>query len=187
MSRAPARAGPHPLLSMLHLQGGGCGGCGLEIEALNGDDRLDALGLRLVSSPRHADLLLVSGTVGRNLLDAVEATWAAMAEPRWLVAAGACAMDGGPFRDGYAVSGGIGERLPVSLVIPGCPPSPDAVLAGLRLLLDALRAPPEPDAPEPDVPKLDEPELSPPLPPARPALPPAALPRTSAGDGSSGG
>ena len=157
---------------MLHLQGGGCGGCGLEIEALVADGRLGQVGLRLVDGPRHADLLLVSGTVGRNLLDAVEATWAAMAEPRWLVAAGACALDGGPFRDGYAVSGGIGTRLPVSLVIPGCPPSPDAVLAGLCLLLDALRAPPE---------------LSPPSPPARPALPPAALPRRSAGgDGSEG-
>ena len=178
MKRTAARAGPYPLLSMLHLQGGGCGGCGLEIEALVAGNRLDALGLRLVSSPRHADLLLVSGTVGRNLLDAVEATWAAMPEPKWLVAAGACAMDGGPFRDNYAVSGGIGARMPVSLVIPGCPPSPDAVLAGLRLLLDALRAPPD----------LDVPELSPPpLPPARPALPPAALPHTSAGDDSSGG
>ena len=177
MSRTAARAGPHPLLSMLHLQGGGCGGCGLEIEALVADNRLDALGLRLVGSPRHADLLLVSGTVGRNLMDAVEATWAAMAEPRWLVAAGACAMDGGPFRDKYAVSGGIGARMPVSLVIPGCPPSPDAVLAGLRLLLDALRAPPH----------LDVPDLSPPLPPVPPALPPAALPHTSAGDESSGG
>ena len=177
MRRADARAGPHPLLSMLHLQGGGCGGCGLEIEALLADGRLDALGLRLVSAPRHADLLLVSGTVGRNLLDAVEATWAAMAEPRWLVAAGACALDGGPVRDSYAVSGGIGARMPVSLVIPGCPPSPDAVLAGLRLLVDALRAPPN----------LDVAELSPPLPPARPALPPAAPPHRSAGVDGSGG
>ncbi len=162
----------HPKLSMLHLQGGGCGGCGLEIEALLADGRLDAVGLLLVEAPRHADLLLVSGTVGRNLEDAVLATWAAMAEPKWLVAAGACAMDGGPFRGGYAVSGGIGDRLPVSLVIPGCPPSPDALLAGLCLLLDALRG---------------TPELSPPPLPAPQALPPAALPRPPAGGDSSGG
>ncbi len=167
---------------MLHLQGGGCGGCGLEIEALRADGRLDAVGLRLVDSPRHADLLLVSGTVGRTLLDAVLATWAAMPEPRWLVAAGACAMDGGPFRDGYAVPGGIGDRLPVSLVIPGCPPAPDAVLAGLCLLLDVLRAPPAPDPPAPD-----SPALSPTPPPAPLALPPAALPRPRAGGGSSEG
>ena len=162
---------------MLHLQGGGCGGCALEIEALRADGRLDAVGLRLVDQPRHADLLLVSGTVGRTLLDAVLATWTAMAEPRWLVAAGACAMDGGPFRDGYAVSGGIGDRLPVSLVIPGCPPAPDAVLAGLCLLLDVLRAPPA----------LGSPAISPTLPPAPPALPPAALPRPRAGGGGSEG
>ncbi len=172
MSGTAARARRHPPLSMLHLQGGGCGGCGLEIEALLADGRLDAVGLLLVEAPRHADLLLVSGTVGRNLLDAVLATWTAMAEPKWLVAAGACALDGGPFRDGYAVSGGIDQHLPVSLVIPGCPPTPDAVLAGLRLLLDALRA---------------TPDLSPPPPPARPALPPAALPHRRAGGDSSGG
>lgn len=172
MNGTETTARHHPKLSMLHLQGGGCGGCGLEIEALVADGRLDAVGVRLVRSPRHADLLLVSGTVTRNLLDAAEATWTAMAEPRWLVAAGACALDGGPFRGSYAVSGGIGARLPVSLVIPGCPPSPDAVLAGLCLLLDALRAPPA---------------LSPPSLRARPALPPAALPHRSAGGDSSGG
>ena len=172
MSGPASGQGRHPPLSMLHLQGGGCGGCGLEIEALLADGRLDAAGLLLVEAPRHADLLLVSGAVGRNLAGAVEATWNAMAEPRWLVAVGACALDGGPFRDGYAVAGGIGDRLPVSLVIPGCPPSPDALLAGLRLLLDALRAPPA---------------LNPPPPPAPPALPPAALPRPRAGgDGSAG-
>ncbi len=172
MSGTGLPPGRHPPLSMLHLQGGGCGGCGLEIEALLADGRLDAAGLLLVEAPRHADLLLVSGTVGRNLLGAVEAAWNAMAEPKWLVAVGACALDGGPFRDGYAVSGGIGDRLPVSLVIPGCPPSPDAVFAGLCLLLDALRS---------------TKQLSPPPPPAPPALPPAALPRPCAGGDSSAG
>ncbi len=181
------RAPRHPPLSMLHLQGGGCGGCGLEIEALRADGRLDAVGLRLVDSPRHADLLLVSGTIGRTMLDAVLATWAAMPEPRWLVAAGACAMDGGPFQDGYAVSGGIGDRLPVSLVIPGCPPAPDAVLAGLCLLLDALRAPPAPSPPAPSPHAPSPPALSPTPLPAPPALPPAALPHPRAGGGGSGG
>ncbi|MGI4747855.1 MAG: NADH-quinone oxidoreductase subunit B family protein [Janthinobacterium lividum] len=128
-----------PMRAVLHLDGGGCGGCALEVAALSGAVRaLREAGLMMVDSPRHADLLLVSGTVTRNLLQAVDAAWTAMAEPKFLVAVGACAMDGGPFRDSYAVSGGIGARLPVALAIPGCPPSPDAILDGLCMLLAAL-------------------------------------------------
>ena len=141
MSKPDARGPAWPELSVLHLQAGGCGGCGLEFEAMRaaGAAALAEAGLRLVELPRHADLLLVSGTVGRAMLPAVEAAWAAMAEPRWLLSVGACALDGGLFRDGYAVSGGVGERLPVAFAIPGCPPTPDAILDGLRQFLDALR------------------------------------------------
>ena len=130
-------------LAVLHLQAGGCGGCGLEFDAMRavGAAALAQAGLRLVDTPRHADLLLVSGTVGRTMLPAVEAAWAAMAEPRWLLTIGACALDGGPFRDGYAVAGGIATRLPVAFAIPGCPPTPDAILDGLRQFLDARSGP----------------------------------------------
>ena len=175
---------------MLHLQGGGCGGCGLEFEAMRaaGAAALAEAGLRLVELPRHADLLLVSGTVGRAMLPAVEAAWAAMAEPRWLLSLGACALDGGPFRDGYAVSGGIGERLPVAFAIPGCPPTPDAILEGLRQFLDALRGSPEavsPDA-EPAPIAAADPEAG--APPQAPrALLPAAPRRPLAGGDSSAG
>lgn len=134
-----------PDLSVLHLEVGGCGGCGLEFETVRaaGKAVLAEVGLCLVDTPRHADVLLVSGAVTRNLRHAVDAAWAAMAEPKWLVTIGGCAFDGGPFRDGYAVSGGIGAHLPVALAIPGCPPTPDAILDGLRQLLEAAYAPDE--------------------------------------------
>jgi len=126
--------GPYGLF---HLQAGGCGGCGLEVETVFLGGGLERLGLHLVGSPRHADLLLVSGVVTRALRPAVEAAWAAMAAPKYLIAAGDCALHGGMFRDSYAVGGGIGD-LPVSLMIPGCPPPPETILEGLEMLLDAL-------------------------------------------------
>ncbi len=125
-----------PMLSLLHLGGGDCGGCALELEAI-APDAWETLGLRLVAVPRHADLLLVSGCVTRTLLRSVEACWAAMAAPKQLVAIGACALDGGPFRGGYAVEGGLDGRLPVALAISGCPPRPALILSELRRLLDA--------------------------------------------------
>ena len=128
-----------PTLSLLHMAAGGCGGCALEFDAI-APPAWDELGLRLTTLPRHADLLLVSGCLTNALLRSVDACWAAMAAPRYLVAVGACALDGGPFRGGYAVGGGIGARLPVALAIPGCPPRPAAILTGLRLLLDAIEA-----------------------------------------------
>lgn len=171
-----------PIRAVLHLDGGGCGGCALEVAALSGAARaLREAGLAMVDSPRHADLLLVSGTVTRNLLQAVDAAWTTMAEPKYLVAVGACAMDGGPFRDSYAVSGGIGARLPVALAIPGCPPSPDAILDGLCMLLAALdgraEAATEPNLPATPPARTDPPPLQ--------ALLPATPAHPRAGDGSS--
>jgi len=178
-------------LSILHLEAGGCGGCRLEFDAMRGAGAaaLAVAGLRLVDTPRHADLLLVSGTVGRVMLPAVDAAWAAMGEPKWLVAVGGCVLDGGPFRDSYAVSGGIGTRLPVSFAIPGCPPTPDAILDGLRQFADLLRSPPSPPGPGVSPPGelvlTSAPDA--PSPPAPPALLPAAPRHPLAGGGSSGG
>ncbi len=169
-----------PALSLLHLPGGGCGGCALELDGIP-RTAWDALGLRLVSLPRHADLLLVSGCVTRTLLRSVEACWAAMAAPKHLVAVGACALDGGPFRGGdavgggYAVAGGIGDRLPAALLIPGCPPAPSAILDGLRALLDAVHG----------AAGTLTPASTAPAPPR--ALPPAAPRRPPAGGDSSAG
>ncbi len=177
-----------PVLSLLHLAGGGCGGCALELEAI-APDAWEALGLRLVAVPRHADLLLVSGCVTRTLLRSVEACWAAMAAPKRLVAVGACALDGGPFRGGYAVEGGLDGRLPVAMAIPGCPPRPALVLGELRRLLDGPDA--EAEAVRPDSTALAlpadpvPPQVGPPAPP--PALLPAAPRRPLAGGDSSAG
>lgn len=171
-----------PIRAVLHLDGGGCGGCALEMSALSGAARaLREAGLVMVDSPRHADLLLVSGAVTRNLLQAVDAAWAAMAEPKFLVAVGACALDGGPFRDSYAVSGGIGVRLPVALAIPGCPPSPDAILDGLCMLLAALDG--ATGSPTPADPPSSTPERTDP-PPLQALLPAAPAHPRAGGDGS---
>lgn len=174
---------PWPMLSVLHVAGGGCGGCGLEVVAMRRlhGKALAAAGLRMVDAPRHADLLLVSGCVAANVEQAVAAAWAAMAEPKFLVAVGSCALDGGPFAGSYAVRGGIGTRLPVAAEAPGCPPAPSEILATLVQLADALRdrSPVSPAAEETVVPD--------PLPPAPPGLPPAALRHPLEGGDSSAG
>lgn len=136
-----ARARLGRSLALWHLAGGGCNGCELELAALSGSGGaydLERLGLRFVASPRHADVLLVTGPVTRNLRDAVLRTWDAAADPKWVVAVGACAIDGGAFRGSYAVQGnGLDGMLPVDLAIQGCPPDPGAILSGLCALLEA--------------------------------------------------
>ena len=178
-SPAPVRS-DHPLLSLLHVAGGGCGGCALELEAIP-NSAWAAIGLRLTASPRHADLLLVSGCVTKALLRAVESCWAAMAEPKRLVAVGACALDGGPFRGNYAVGEGLGGRLPVALAIGGCPPTPAVILAELRQLpVEMFGGGDRSVTPDATVPAVS--------PPALPqALLPAAPRRPLAGGDSSGG
>lgn len=98
---------------------------------------LERFGLRFVDSPRHADVLLVTGPLTRNLKAALEQAWDATPDPKWVVAVGDCAVDGGAFKGSYAVLGGTGLSVPVDLTIGGCPPSPARILAGLRALLQA--------------------------------------------------
>jgi len=125
-------------LAIRHVNAGSCNGCELELRALLGPlYALERFGLRFVESPRHADVLLVTGPVTRNMREAVEQAWDATPDPKWVVAVGDCAVDGGVFKGSYAVLDGAGAVLPVDLTISGCPPSPARLLAGLRALLEA--------------------------------------------------
>jgi Ni,Fe-hydrogenase III small subunit len=125
-------------LAILHLDAGSCGGCEIELRALRrAVYDLERFGIGFVASPRHADVLLVTGPVTRNLLDAMEQAYSAMPDPKFVVAVGDCALDGGVFKGSYAVTGGVGTTLPVDLLISGCPPTPERILAGLRALLEA--------------------------------------------------
>ncbi|MDR3506694.1 MAG: NADH-quinone oxidoreductase subunit NuoB [Caulobacteraceae bacterium] len=124
-------------LSIRQVDAGSCNGCELELHALsNAFYDLERFGFRFVASPRHADVLLVTGPVSLNMREALERTYAATPAPKWVVAVGACAIDGGEFAGGYACAGGVAAVLPVDLRIPGCPPTPEALLAGLLALLE---------------------------------------------------
>ena len=125
-------------LSIREVDAGSCNGCELEIHALsNAYYDLERFGLRFVASPRHADVLLVTGPVTKNMRLALERTYNATPNPKWVVASGDCARDGGCFAGSYAVVGGVADVVPVDLHIPGCPPSPVELLRGLLVLLEA--------------------------------------------------
>jgi Ni,Fe-hydrogenase III small subunit len=127
-------------LSIREVDAGSCNACELEIHALNNAFYdLERLGLRFVASPRHADVLLVTGPVTKNMEEALVRTYAATPDPKWVVAVGNCAFDGGIFAGSYAVVGGVSKVVPVALHIRGCPPSPTALLKGLIALLDGAR------------------------------------------------
>lgn len=133
VSLAPASADLRSLLGRsLHLRevsAGGCNGCDLEAQALgNPIFDLQRFGIDFVASPRHADGLLVTGPVSKNMREALVKTYEAIAEPRIVIAIGACAASGGIFRGSYAVEDGVGNVLPVDLFIPGCPPHPLTLL-----------------------------------------------------------
>jgi Ni,Fe-hydrogenase III small subunit len=133
-----ARASLGRSLSIRHIDAGSCNACELEIHALNNPYYdLERYGLRFVASPRHADVLLVTGPVVHNMRKALILTYDAMPAPKWVIANGDCAADGGCFARSYAVAGGVSKIIPVDLHIPGCPPSPRTVLAGLLALLRA--------------------------------------------------
>ena len=124
-------------LSIREVDAGSCNGCELEIHALNNAYYdIERFGIRFVASPRHADVLLVTGPVTANMRMALERTWRARPDPKWVVAAGDCACDGGVFKDSYAVAGGVDAVVPVDLHIEGCPPTPTALLSALLALLD---------------------------------------------------
>ena len=123
-------------LSIREVDAGSCNGCELEIHALqNAFYDLERFGLRFVASPRHADVLLVTGPVTKNMREALERTYNATPDPKWVVAVGDCAADGGIFAGSYAIAGGASKVVPVDLHIPGCPPSPTEILKGLIALL----------------------------------------------------
>lgn len=124
-------------LSIREVDAGSCNGCELEINALsNSFYDLERFGLRFVASPRHADVLLVTGPVTKNMRTALERTYAATPDPKWVVAVGDCAFDGGIFAGSYACVGAVSAVIPVDLHIPGCPPNPVALLKGLLTLVD---------------------------------------------------
>jgi|SRR5436305_11893072 len=126
-------------LSIREVDAGSCNGCELEIHALNNAFYdLERFGLRFVASPRHADVLLVTGPVTRNMRQALERTYAATPDPKWVVAVGDCGLNGGCFAGSYAVVGGVSEVIPVDLHVPGCPPPPLEILKGLLALLEAV-------------------------------------------------
>ncbi len=127
-------------LSIRQVDAGSCNACELEIHALNNAFYdLERFGLHFVASPRHADVLLVTGPVTKNMAEALRRTYAATPDPKWVVAVGNCARDGGIFAASYAVEGGVSAVLPVDLHIPGCPPSPTALLKGLLALVDSVK------------------------------------------------
>jgi len=124
-------------LAIREVDAGSCNGCELEIHALNSPFYdLERYGIRFVASPRHADVLLVTGPVTKNMREALERTYLATPSPKWVVALGDCARDGGCFAGSYAVVGGVSEVVPVALHIPGCPPSPTEIIQGLLALLE---------------------------------------------------
>jgi len=126
-------------LNIREVDAGSCNACDLEINALNNPvNDLTRLGMHFVASPRHADMLLVTGTATRNMELALVKTYNATPEPKLVVAVGACACSGGIFRDSYATRNGIDGIVPVDVYVPGCPPRPQAVLYGILKALDRI-------------------------------------------------
>lgn len=126
-------------LQIREVDAGSCNGCDYEINALNNPfNDIERFGVHFVASPRHADMLLVTGTATRNMELALIKTWNAAPDPKLVVAVGACACSGGIFRDSYATRNGIDGLVPVSAYIPGCPPRPQAILYGILKVLERV-------------------------------------------------
>ena len=124
-------------LAIREVDAGSCNGCELEIHALNNPVYdLERFGLRFVASPRHADVLLVTGPVTHNMREALARTYAATPDPKWVVAVGDCGCGCGVFEGSYAVIGAVDKVIPVDLHIPGCPPRPADLLRGLIALVE---------------------------------------------------
>jgi Ni,Fe-hydrogenase III small subunit/formate hydrogenlyase subunit 6/NADH:ubiquinone oxidoreductase subunit I len=126
-------------LAIREVDAGSCNGCELEIVALNNPVHdIERFGIQFVASPRHADMLLVTGPVTRNMELSLRKTYAATPEPKVVVAVGACGISGGIFGTNYATRGGVDRVIPVDVYIPGCPPRPEALLHGIMLAVDRL-------------------------------------------------
>ena len=129
-------------IAIREVDAGSCNGCELEIHALNNAIYdVERFGIRFVASPRHADVLLVTGPVTHNMKIALERTYAATPDPKWVVAVGDCAAGCGVFEGSYAVVGAIEKVIPVDLHIRGCPPRPIELLRGLIALMDKAAMP----------------------------------------------
>jgi Ni,Fe-hydrogenase III small subunit len=119
-------------LAIRHVDAGSCNGCELEIHAASGAYyNLERLGIKFVASPRHADMLLVTGPVSRNMAEALRRTYAATPEPKLVVAIGDCGCSGGIFGENYASCGAVSNVIPVDVAVPGCPPDPAAIMRGI--------------------------------------------------------
>jgi len=119
-------------LVIRQVDAGSCNGCELEIHALNNPYyNIEGLGIRFAASPRHADMLLVTGPVSRNMERALRIAYEAMPDPKLVVAVGDCGRDGGLFGESYATCGGVAKVIPVDVAVPGCPPPPLDILAGI--------------------------------------------------------
>jgi Ni,Fe-hydrogenase III small subunit len=130
-------------LCIRHVDAGSCNGCELEIHALNNPlYNIEGLGIRFVASPRHADLLLVTGPVSKHMEIALKRTYDAMPDPKLVVAMGDCGCTGGPFGESYASRGRVSNVIPVDVAVPGCPPTPTRLLQGILAALS--RAPSSP-------------------------------------------
>ena len=119
-------------LAIRHVDAGSCNGCELELHALNNSIyNIEGLGIRFVASPRHADLLLVTGPVSRHMDAALQRTYEAMPDPKLVVAVGDCGCTGGIFGESYACRGPVSGVIPVDVAVPGCPPNPTRLLQGI--------------------------------------------------------
>lgn len=127
-------------LQIREVDAGSCNGCDYEINGLNNPfNDLERFGIHFVASPRHADMLLVTGPPVRNMEEALIKTYNATPDPKMVVAVGACACSGGIFRDSYTAGNGIDSLLPVDAYVPGCPPRPQAILYGILKALDRVK------------------------------------------------
>jgi Ni,Fe-hydrogenase III small subunit len=133
-------------LCIRHIDAGSCNGCELEIQALNNPlYNLEGLGIRFVASPRHADLLLVTGPVSKHMEMALKRTYEATPDPKLVVALGDCGCTGGIFGESYASCGPVANVIPVDVAVPGCPPNPRRILAGILTAISSMgAAPPSP-------------------------------------------
>ena len=127
-------------LTIRHVDAGSCNGCELEINALNNPYyNLEGLGIKFVASPRHADMLLVTGPVSRHMEVALKRTYDATPEPKLVVAIGDCGCTGGVFGESYASCGRVANVIPVDVAVPGCPPTPLAIMQGILTAMSAKK------------------------------------------------